>query len=153
MLPCTRLPVAGSTGICPDTKSRLPAWMAGEYAPRAFGASAAEIARRTSGSLDDLAVAQAPRAHANPFGGAFDQRSHRLQVRLEPAWSHVVRVRNRSAHHRTLVADLAPLRHDLLFPRAQSAWAQTMNCSSFTAESGRSGSWPAFPGWPAGRSA
>ena len=39
MSPATRAPVAGSRGIWPDTKSRLPARTACEYGPMAFGAA------------------------------------------------------------------------------------------------------------------
>src|SRR5215471_9494248 len=97
---------------------RLPARMAGEYAPMALGASGDEttvlwMATTTaSGGLGDLARAQAPRADADPAGRAVDQGLHRLQIGLEPARTDVVGVGNRPADHRTFVADFAALGHD-----------------------------------------
>ena len=51
MSPSTRLPVAGSIGTWPETKSRLPALMAWEYGPMAFGADVEDTAWRIRGSM------------------------------------------------------------------------------------------------------
>ena len=77
----------------------------------ALGAPEAAYACRTSGGLDHLAATQAAGADADPSGGAADERTYRLQVRLEPARSYVMRMRNCSADYRPLTADFAPLCH------------------------------------------
>src|SRR5688572_30816786 len=82
----------------------------------AAGADGVETASRmcgvfTSGGLDDLARAQAARADAEALDAAVDHRADPLQVRLEPAGSHVVRVADVAADHRALVTDFAALRH------------------------------------------
>jgi hypothetical protein len=64
--------------------------------------------------LGDLAGAQAPRAHAHAFGRSIDHRLDGLEIRLEPARPDVVGVRNRPADNRTLIADFATLRHEIL---------------------------------------
>src|SRR4051794_12711999 len=91
----------------------------------ALGASGDEIAcfARAAGSpgplgvdtlrrLGDLSGAQAARADPHPFGGPVHHRPYSLQVRFEPAWSHIVGVRDRPADNRTLIADFATLRHE-----------------------------------------
>src|SRR5687767_10428537 len=98
----------------------------------ACGASGAEIAWRTgafapalrsanSGGLCNLAATQAPRADADAFGGAVDQRAHGLKVRLEPARPDVVGVRHGAADNRTLIADFAALGHVFLAGSLQLA--------------------------------
>ena len=77
----------------------------------AGGAPDAAYARRTSGGLGHLAATQATGADANPPHGAADESTHRLQVRLEPAWAHVVCMRDCSADYRPLTADFTPLCH------------------------------------------
>jgi hypothetical protein len=72
MSPSTMFPVAGSSGTCPETKSRLPARTAGEYGPIAFGAFGLE----TAVGIGLLAR----RGHA-----AFvtrPERRHRVQTRI-----------------------------------------------------------------------
>src|SRR5512137_2395182 len=73
--------------------------------------------------LDNLAGAQAPRAHSHPLGAAVDRRAHRLEVRLEPPRGHVVRVADVVARHRTLAADFTPLRHGSLPEERERPWA------------------------------
>src|SRR5204862_794929 len=58
-----------------------------------------------------LAAAQAPRADADALNPAVDNRTHELQVRLEPPRAHVVRVAVLPADHRSLAANLTSLRH------------------------------------------
>ena len=77
----------------------------------ALGAPETAYACRTSGGLDHLAATQAAGADTNPLRGAADERPHRLEVRLEPPRSYVMRMRNCSTDHRPLAADFAPLCH------------------------------------------
>ncbi len=82
----------------------------------AAGADDVEIASRmcgvsASGGLDDLARAQAAGADADALNAAIDHRADPLQVRFEPAGSHVVRVADVPADDRALVTDFAALRH------------------------------------------
>src|SRR3954447_13635537 len=106
--------------------------MAWEYGPMAFGASSVAIACRTagrsSGGLGDLARPEAARADADPAHAAVDQRSHRLQVRLEPAGAHVVGVAHRPADDRPLVTNFAALGHCNISTcpaRVPVAWTNT----------------------------
>src|SRR3954449_11051998 len=61
--------------------------------------------------LDDLSGAEAPRAHAHAFVAAVDDRLDRLEVRLEPARAHVVRVAMLPADNRPFSAQFTSLRH------------------------------------------
>src|SRR5688500_13038611 len=74
----------------------------------------------------DLAAAQTARADAHPLGGAVDQRTDRLQVRLETPGSHIVGVGHGPADDRAFVTDFAPLRHDA------SRWGCWVDGSSMT---------------------
>jgi hypothetical protein len=49
--PCTSSPVAGSSGICPETYTVLPHFTACEYVPTAFGACAVLTIVRVMASL------------------------------------------------------------------------------------------------------
>jgi len=130
----------GSIGICPETNSRLPARMAGEYAPIALGASGEETTLRVtattlSGGLGYLARAQAARADPNAPHRTVDERLHRLQVRLEPPRTDVVGVGNRPADLRPLVTDFTALGHNSLnlqggLKAALYVPGQTPNCST-----------------------
>jgi hypothetical protein len=62
-------------------------------------------------SLGDLSAFDAGCAHTQPFGGAIDQRLHRLQVHIPAPARHVVSVRNVIAELRTLAADITNLCH------------------------------------------
>src|SRR5688500_8582555 len=95
MSPPTSSPVAGSIGICPARKSRLPARSACEYGPARFGAWGVATGVFTTNVLrrfDDFVGSQAAGADANPLDAAVDHRPHLLKVRLEPSRTDVVRV-------------------------------------------------------------
>src|SRR6516225_3545863 len=111
--PSTSWPVAGSNGICPEMNSSSPARMAWEYGPIACGAWGVLTAVcGTSGGLDDFVRAEATRADAQALRAAIDDRADRLQVRIEAARRHVVRVADVAAEGRLLPADFASLGHD-----------------------------------------
>src|SRR5262245_3467004 len=65
-----------------------------------------------SGSLTDFAVSQAARTNAKPPCRAIDDRPDGLQIRLEPAGTHVMGMGDGPADHRSSAADFAPLRHE-----------------------------------------
>src|SRR5512137_693986 len=114
MSPSIIPPVAGSRWPWPDTKSMLPARTPWEYGPIACGASFVLIAVRMeapSGGLDDLARAEAARAHPHVLRAAVHLHLHALKVRLEAAGRHVVRVADLAAHDRALVANLTAFGH------------------------------------------
>src|SRR3954466_4556036 len=124
--PATSWPVAGSSGICPDRNSRLPALMAWEYGPIAAGAAGLVTASRITGfaichlafgirhvlrRLDDLARAQAARADAHALDAAVDHRPDPLKVRLEPPRGGVGGVTDVPPDDRALITNFATLRH------------------------------------------
>src|SRR5215207_5826608 len=95
MSPSTSSPLAGSIGICPARKSRLPARTACEYGPAGVGAGGVETGVFTTNVLrrfDDFVRSQTASADANAPDAAVDQGPHGLQVRLEPPRTDVVRV-------------------------------------------------------------
>src|SRR5437867_4534734 len=61
--------------------------------------------------LGDFAASQTARADADALDATVDHRADELQVRLEPARAHVVRVAVLPADDRTLAADFTSLRH------------------------------------------
>src|SRR5260221_11348131 len=61
--------------------------------------------------FDDLARTQAPRADPEAADAAVHHRADPLQVRLEPAGGHVVRVAEGLGEDRALVAHSDALRH------------------------------------------
>jgi hypothetical protein len=61
--------------------------------------------------FDHLLGAEAPRADADAFDTAVDDRPNRLEVRLEPPRADIMRMANLPAHHGTLSANLTPLGH------------------------------------------
>src|SRR5688572_21951986 len=113
MSPSTITPLAGSSGIWPETKSSEPARIACEYGPMAAGAADVETASRIDGlrRLDDLAGTEAARAHAQPLDTAVHERAHPLEVRLEPPGSHVMRVTDVPSDDGTFSADFATFCH------------------------------------------
>src|SRR4051812_3197167 len=70
------LPVAGSIGTWPDTNSMLPAAIAGEYGPMAFGAFGLEIAVGISYFLAGMAAGAYAALMTLP------ERKHRVQTRI-----------------------------------------------------------------------
>ena len=61
--------------------------------------------------FDDLARAQAAGADAKASDAAVHNRTHGLQIRLEPAPVYVVRVADGSADHWSLVTNFTSLGH------------------------------------------
>ena len=69
-------------------------------------------------ALDHLVRAQAPGADAQALDAAVDERAHLLQVGLEPARCHIVRVTDVAAHDRALSADFTAFCHLILVEAA-----------------------------------
>ena len=87
--------------------------MAWEYGPIAWGAWGVLTAvRGTSGGLHNLVGTEAASADAQPLRAAVDDRADRLQVRIEAARRHVVRVADVAAKGRLLAADFTSLSHN-----------------------------------------
>src|ERR1051325_2785631 len=84
----------------------------GNRLPRARAAYASLRPARHLCRLGDLAGAQATGADPDAPRRAADQRLHRLQVRLEPPRSHVMRVGDRPAYDRAFPADFTPFSHE-----------------------------------------
>ena len=85
--------------------------IAGEYAPIALGASGALITSLTLRCLRDLAVAEASRADAHPFGRPIYEGANSLQIGFKPTGADVVCVGYRSPNDGTLLAHFTPLCH------------------------------------------
>src|SRR5688572_7272634 len=66
MSPPTSSPVAGSSGICPDTYTVLPTLIAWEYVPMAFGAASVDMTSRANAvsSFSKRGRKDSPRSHA-----------------------------------------------------------------------------------------
>jgi hypothetical protein len=65
----------------------------------------------SSRGFDHFLGSQTPRADADAFDPAVDDRSNCLQIRLEPPRAHIMRVADLPAHHGTFSANLTPLGH------------------------------------------
>src|SRR5437762_8595311 len=112
--PSTIEPVAGSRAIWPEAKSRWPARIACEYGPIAWGASGLEtdvfaMSRMALCRLHHLVRSQTAGADANSSGAAVHDGADGLQVGLEAARAHVVRMTVLASDHRALAADLTTL--------------------------------------------
>ncbi len=114
-------PVAGSSGICPETKRSEPALIAWEYGPMALGAASDETACRMLGDglagpagLDHFVGPQTPRADTQALDAAIHERAHALKIRFEPARGDIVRVADITAEDRPFSAEFAAFRHDYL---------------------------------------
>src|SRR5690606_38013222 len=136
----TMAPVAGSTGIWPETNRKSPCRMAWLYGPMAAGASGVETASRPSrggsvggmgdcrepglGGLDHLVGSDAPGAHAKPADPAVHDGANPLQVGLEAPGADVVGVADDPSEDGCLPADFTLLGHVQMRPYVMAGRAR-----------------------------